>query len=217
MQKRGASVVAGWAVLPAMVLVLIIVPFVLFGSTIETRSLALTHAGSPGLRQFFVAVLLAGDVFLPVPSSIVSTAGGATLGFLPGTLASTVGMTAGALLGYWCGRAFGHPLLHRLVSPASAARAHALAAQLGPWAVAASRPVPVLAEASVLLAGVHRMPFASFMMSSTFANLGVSMVYAWAGSRSTSTASFLFAVGAALGLPAVAMLLSRRFKPETGV
>lgn len=209
MTSRATSAVLRWTTLPGLLLLLILVPFFLFADVIEPRSLALIQTGSVVQRQVWVAALLAVDVFLPIPSSIVSTVAGASLGFASGALASMVGMTVGALIGYSSGRMLGPTLLQRLMTPASVARAEALTLRLGPWAVAVARPVPVLAEASVVLAGTHRMPLGSFVLSTVLANCGVSLVYAWAGSHALSAASFPLALGAALALPALATLLVR--------
>ena len=47
-----------------------------------------------------VIMLLSGDIFLPIPSSVVSTFVGGQMHWLTGTLISWIGMTNGALLGF---------------------------------------------------------------------------------------------------------------------
>lgn len=198
-----------WAVVLTMLLAAIVVPFVLFER--EMQTIAEATLASPNRVALFAGgvVLLAADVVLPVPSSIVNTALGATLGVGLGAMASTIGMSVGCLIGYALGRFGGRPILNRFVGDASLQRAETLSERFGVYGVVISRPIPVLAEASVFLAGVNRMPFGQFVVLSTLSNLGISLVYAFAGARAVSTPGFLFAFVAALALPGIAMLAAR--------
>ena len=74
----------------------------------------------------------------------------------------------------------------------------------------AARPIPVLAEASVLGAGLSRLPFRRFALLTTLANLGIAAVYSAAGAFAAGTGSLLLAFAGALLLPATVMLLTRR-------
>lgn len=127
-----------------------IIPFLAIGelpgerwlSSVDDNALtfALTGAG-----------LLATDVLLPIPSSIVGSMLGARLGFLPGWFWGCIGMTIGNLVGYGAGRL----LLSRFGTRLPKA----------PTLVALflTRPVPVLAEAMAFTAGAERtrlLPFA---------------------------------------------------------
>jgi membrane protein DedA with SNARE-associated domain len=79
--------------------------------------------------------------------------------------------------------------------------------------LALCRPVPVLAEASVIAAGVVGMPFGRTLFVTGFANLGFSAVYALLGASAQTMLGFLFAAAASLALPALALLganLARR-------
>ena len=57
--------------------------------------------------RFEAGVLLAGDILLPVPSSAVTTWGGGVLGVGWATLASSLGMTLGAAVGFALARTLG--------------------------------------------------------------------------------------------------------------
>ena len=202
------SIAVRWAALLCILLICILGPYFAFGEAIGARSLTLLNDAGFWGKAMLVAALLAADVFLPVPSSIVSTIGGTYLGVVGGTISSTAGMTVGALLGYMSGRVFGNSLVPRLLTPESQEQAELLTARRGLWAVAAARPVPVLAEASVIMAGVNRMPLLPFMVIASLSNLGVSLVYATAGAYSSGS-SFGWALAAAIVLPGVALAVSR--------
>jgi membrane protein DedA with SNARE-associated domain len=90
-------------------------------------------------------------------------------------------------------------------------RASAVADRYGQWGLAASRAVPVLAEASVILAGLVRAPFPRFLLITTAANLGIAAAYAAIGAFSMNVGSFLLTFAGALALPALAMLAARYF------
>jgi membrane protein DedA with SNARE-associated domain len=170
-----------WLVPAALLLALILVPFVLFEDTVRVWT-AVHLAGNRGwLLGALIAGLLASDLFLPVPSSIVSTSAGALLGFGPGMLASAVGMSAGAVIGYVFGATAGEGLLRRFVGDSEMQHATRLSGKYGLAALLVSRPIPVLAEASVVCAGVTRMPLARFLAVTTVSNVAISAAYAAAG------------------------------------
>jgi uncharacterized membrane protein YdjX (TVP38/TMEM64 family) len=105
-----------------------------------------------GLLAALVGVgLLVVDVALPVPSSLVMIAHGALFGVALGTLLSVLGCTGAALVGFAVGRR-GGPLLARLVGPEERARAEGLLARWGTLAIVVTRPVPLLAETTAIMA-----------------------------------------------------------------
>jgi len=188
-------------------LALVLVPFFLF----EDLSNAVAHrildaARSPMALASGVALLLAVDVVLPVPSSIVSTGAGALLGVVWGTVASAAGMTAGCAVGYWLGYRFGRPGATRVVGAGELARAEEALSGLREIALLACRPVPVLAEASVVAAGTLRVPFARFMIVVAGANVAVSAWYASIGSMAHDRTTFVIAFLVAAILPGLALL-----------
>src|SRR5690606_35600623 len=80
----------------------------------------------------------------------------------------------------------------------------------GEWSIIIARPVPVLAEGSVLFAGLSQMDFKTFMIYSSLSNFAISTVYAWIGSYASSMNSFLLAFAAAIVLPVLAKFVIRR-------
>jgi uncharacterized membrane protein YdjX (TVP38/TMEM64 family) len=199
-----------------IIIALILIPFLLFGAQIETWTDDFTSAHH---RQAWIALvlgsLLALDILIPTPSSLVGTAAGFMLGFIEGTLVSWAGMTISCIIGYWVGVKFGRAAAQRLVGNSELERLEDLSQRFGDWVVIISRPVPMLAEASVLFAGISDMPRYRFLLLSTLSNLGISAVYAATGAFSATVNSFLLAFGAAVLLPALAMFLARkRNKPQ---
>lgn len=148
----------------------------------EEESLALTRQfleASPGTMGI-VAVVTAGlalDVFLPVPATVLAAAAAATLGDVPAFLAVWLGLGAGCVLGYEFGATAGHAALRRLVTDASERRMRWLESRFGLGALVICRPIPVLAEVSVLLAGSARVPRSLFYPLTLGANVVVALLY----------------------------------------
>ena len=200
-----------WALLATGLLAAILVPFFLYETEItawteellESERSQWTVAGLLGL-------LLASDVLLPVPSSLISTGCGYVLGAVIGTVVSWAGMTAGAAIGYLVGARPGKVVAANAVGDDGLDQARAAQERYGDWSIIVSRAVPVLAEASVIFAGVAGMPFRRFLILAATANLAISAAYATVGALSLATESFLIAFLGAMLLPGLLMLATRR-------
>lgn len=198
-----------WVVISVSLLALILVPFVLFEDQFNALAGRVVSGDvSPWYSATAIALLLAADVFLPVPSSILAAASGMVLGFVWGAVTVWVGMTAACVLGYTFG-ARAASAARRFVGEAGMARASNLATRYGAYALLLSRPVPVLAEASVIFAGIVRQPFIRFLRLTAWSNAGVALGYAAIGAYSMSVDSFLLAFLGAIAVPGLAMLAGR--------
>jgi membrane protein DedA with SNARE-associated domain len=117
-------------------------------------------------------------------------------------------MMAGAVLGYAVG-ARGSGAARKLVGEDGIARAAGLFGRYGDVTIVFCRPVPVVAEASVVFAGLVRAPFPRFVQLIALSNLGIAAGYAAFGAFSMRLDSFLLAFLGALLLPGFFMLLSK--------
>ena len=156
---------------------------------------------------------LATDIFLPVPSSVVSTLAGSQLGTAGATLASFVGMTLGAIIGFAVARAWGRSLALWFSKEEDLARMEELSEKLGPTVLVITRAVPILSEAGVLLMGVNGLSWRKFMPPVLLSNLGLSFVYAISGENFP----ILYAICGAIALPVLAACVVRWMWPETEV
>jgi uncharacterized membrane protein YdjX (TVP38/TMEM64 family) len=156
-----------------------------------------------------VAFLLV-DIVLPVPSSFVLSTTGYLLGLGVGSAVCFVGLSCASLAGYALGRYAGGPLTQRIVGRAQLDRFAELSRRHGDLLLVAFRAMPVLAEATTILAGISRLPLPRFMMVVSVGNLVVALVYAWIGAVSASQSSFLFASVASIVLPVIIVWSLRR-------
>lgn len=193
-----------WATLWIAIIGIVLLPFFLFEEQFNAFAADLTRGGlSPAIASAGIAALLAFDVLLPVPSSIVSTGAGVLLGFTLGTTVVWTGMMAGCLVAYALGaRASG--AAERFVGAESLNHARRLAERYGNWTIVICRPVPVLAEATILAAGLVRAPLGRVLLLAGAANLGIAVGYAAVGAFAMRVDSFLVAFVGAILIPAVA-------------
>ena len=199
-----------WSAVTLFVLAVVIVPFALFEASILRAVEALTGSGTRRLAvALTIALLLASDVFLPIPSSVLATLSGLSLGLGSGALVTWAGMQSGALIGYVVGRWVGTSAVARFVGPAELERAAESHRRWGWFSLVVSRAVPVLAESSVLLAGTVRMPVARFAWCTGASNAGVALVYAAVGAYAVEARAFLLAFAASILVPGAAMFVHR--------
>jgi len=200
--------------LVAIVLAIPIVPFVAFGPSMEERiERDIRSALAPETVGLMVVGLLAVDVFLPVPSSVVSTVAGSVLGFGLGTAASWLGMTLGAGGAFLLARLLGRSLALRFSKAEDLGRIDVLSARYGPMVLVLARPVPILAEASVLFLGATRLSWTRFFVPIALSNLGIAAVYAALG----DLVQLPVALAASIALPLVLTALARwRWKKDEG-
>src|SRR3954471_16521858 len=124
-----------WALLIGLMFALIIIPFLIFEKQFEALGTWLAEGHASGWASASIIIgLLALDVFLPVPSSIVSTGAGVLLGFWRGVAVIWVGMTLGCIIGYAFG-ARAAAAARKLVGEESLERAGKVMERHGPWAL----------------------------------------------------------------------------------
>jgi uncharacterized membrane protein YdjX (TVP38/TMEM64 family) len=205
-----------WIAITIVTIAAIIIPFLLFGEKIDAAIIQMRDGAgnSRGFVAFILGSLLASDILLPIPSSIVSTACGLLLGIFTGTIVSLAGMTLSCIIGYFMAAKLGEPFVAKMVGKDSMKRFKQLQQKHGNTVVIITRPVPVLAEIAVLSAGLGQIPFGRFLLLSTLSNLGISAVYAVIGACSADLDAFLLAVAGSILLPGIGMLWLRFKQPR---
>lgn len=155
---------------------------------------------------------LSADILLPIPSSVLAVWGVVSLGPVAGMITIWLGLCAACICGYALGALSNAWLLKKLfIRTQDMLEARRLSARYGSWALVLSRAVPVLAEASVITAGLVRMPFRRFMLVTSLANAGIALIYALIGDYAHVQASFLAALIASIAVPAAAWSMTRLF------
>lgn len=206
--------------LPMIIVLLVpIIPFLLFGEAMDAWLAAWQeNPPHPATLALVIIGLLATDVFLPIPSSLVTTLAGSQLGAIGGTLASFLGMTLGAAIGFGLARWCGPPLVRWLTRSDDLDRTAKLAARFGPLLLLVGRGVPVLAEASVLLLGMHGMNWRTFLPPVLLSNAVLAIAYALMGSFSDELGGLPFVLAVSVIVPVLLVaafrIFSRRSDPS---
>ncbi|MGC4106269.1 MAG: VTT domain-containing protein [Thermomicrobiales bacterium] len=143
--------------------------------------------GGIGAAMLGVGLLLV-DVLLPVPSSLVMTAQGALFGIVLGTTLSMIGSVGAALVGFAIGRK-GMRFIARFVSPEEQAASNRLLERWGPLALIVTRPVPILAETTAIMAGASTLGWGKATIGIVVGAFPAALIYAIAGAYATSVAS----------------------------
>ncbi|TFH79999.1 3-dehydroquinate synthase [Pseudomonas kribbensis] len=184
--------------------VLVIASFLLFEQQIQDflNHLDLYLPSSPTQQlnlALLLIALLALDVVLPVPSSVVSLLAVAILGSVGGYLVIFIGLCLGAGLGYALGAGYFRMLSSRL--GLHQRKPGQMAYRLGTLSLICLRGVPVLAETSVVAAGMQRYPLRSFLLVTTLANAGLALAYSAIGTFLVEENALLVTILASMVLP----------------
>lgn len=188
-----------------------LIPFLAFGTRLDHAVARwLDPLPAPPVLAAIEVGVLAADLLLPVPSSMVATLGGAHLGVVIGTACAWLGMTAGAMVGWWLGHTAGAASLSSL----TADEKERLARQqrrFGPLAVVLTRPLPLVAEAAALMAGAAGMGWWEFLVAAGSGNLVITLVWSLAGALGRQTDSLQWVLVGSLAVPvAITWLMARR-------
>ncbi len=162
--------------------------------------------------------LLVADLFLPVPGTAIMAALGFTYGPLAGGGISAAGSFLSGALAYGLCRALGQRAAARLVSAADLVKGEALFARWGAWLVVLSRWLPLFPEVIACMAGLTRMPAATFFLALACGSVPLGFTYAAIGHAGVAHPTLAVLVSA--GLPPVLWLvihrtLFARQKPES--
>lgn len=164
-----------------------------FGLQLEpavTSWLSTRGAGSAVL----IIVLLASDVFLPVPSSVIMVLSGAAFGVLWGSIIALAGSIAGEWLGFELVRKYGRPLSSRMIGEDEYRRFNRFFERHGAAAVIVTRPLPIVMETMSVVAGLSPMRRTTFLIASLVGTGPIVVVYAYAGALSRDVGSIVPAV-----------------------
>ncbi|WP_420137942.1 TVP38/TMEM64 family protein [Sphingomonas sp.] len=204
---RAPSALKGRLTFAALLLLLILGPFFLFGQDIEQWAQAWLRHGrwiAP-----FVIVLLALDPLLPIPSSLISIGGAAHLGLQGGFACIWIGLLLGSAISYGLGAALARNATAR---PAPLDRLPRRSSWRDVWTLALSRPVPVVAEMSSIMLARSGMPVGVYMAVSTAANAVLAACYAAAGALLVNQTSLPTILIVLVGLTGVPWLISLQLR-----
>lgn len=193
------------SVLAATLAITVILTFVLWEQPLTyfvDDWIASSQLSANGVALVVIALLTL-DVLLPVPSSLISVAAGSLLSPFVAFSSIFLGMFCGCLFGYGLGRLLGQTGVGKLVKPAQQQLANRNLFSAHARYLMACRGVPVLAEVSILMAGVNRVPMKTFLITTSIANVLIALAYILAGQLIQHANSIFIAVIVVLAMPAL--------------
>ena len=203
--------------LPLMCAVLLVpvIPFLFWGADVERwlRDVAESPPSKAATAGLVVA-LLSTDILLPIPSSVVSTMAGWKLGWFWGTWATWWGMNLGAIVGFGFARRWGGPFARHFSKQEDLQRMRLISNRYGPLVLVLTRGMPVFAEASVLIAGIHALSWWRFLPAVLLSNLGVAAAYTALGDFAERHQWLPLALGVAVAIPILIAALAHAWLPK---
>ncbi len=136
---------------------------------------------------------------------------------MPATLASWLGTTAGACVGFGFSRWLGQPFARRFAESEDLARIETISQRFGPLVLLITRPLPILAEACVLVMGTTTLSWGRFLVPVVFSNLAIAMIYAAAGMGFEEQKPLMIAAVVSGAIPLLLALEIRRRLSRSGI
>jgi len=194
--KRTMTLIAGVA--GAVILSKLLIENVL-GIRLDTLAESWMARAGTGGGAIAVVTLLAADLFLPIPSSLIMVLSGAVFGVLWGSVFSLIGSIGGEWLGFELVRRYGRRASSKMVGDDELERLSRVFARHGAAVVVVTRALPVVMETMSVVAGLSKMNRGSFLVASLLGTAPIVVVYAYAGAVWRRTGSLI---------PAIIMLLA---------
>ena len=167
---------------------------------IRTDALVESWMAQAGTGSAVIMVsLLAADLFLPIPSSLIMVLDGAAFGVFWGSVLSLAGSIGGEWLGFELVRRYGRRASSKIVGDEELERLARVFARHGIAVVVVTRALPVVMETMSVVAGLSKMTRGAFLLASFVGTAPIVVVYAYAGAVSRQTGSLI---------PAVIMLIA---------
>ena len=193
-----------------------IIPWMIWGDALDatftvegSRTWIAGFGAAGGLAG---AGLLVADLLLPIPSTLVMSALGLAYGTWLGGLYAAAGTMLAGLVAYALSRWLGRPLALRLAGEEGLCAGEGLFARGGAWLVAGSRCLPILPEAVACLAGLHRMPFRTFLFALACGSVPTGFLFAAIGALGQAEPAW--ALGLSVVVPVALWLGARRWLPR---
>ena len=176
------------------------------------RWMATAGAGS----ALVMIALLAADLFLPIPSSVIMVLSGAAFGVLWGSLFSLVGSIGGEWLGFELVRRYGRRASANLAGEEELERLSRVFERHGVAVIVVTRALPVVMETMSVVAGLSTMTRSSFLIASLVGTAPIVVVYAYAGAVSRQTGSLVPAIIMLIAVAAFGWVIYRaRIEPAS--
>jgi uncharacterized membrane protein YdjX (TVP38/TMEM64 family) len=150
-------------------------------------------------------LVLASDIILPVPSSIVMYTNGYILGLIAGSFISLVAVMIGAIVGYYLGK-----MTSLGIKAKEDENAERVLLKYGTMSILISRGIPILSESICIVCGYNKMPLKLYLILNLIGYIPVCLVYGFFGSAGYDKNTFLISFGCSLLISALFWFLGKK-------
>lgn len=186
------------------------IPFLIWGEGFEAMWTPERLAAVGPWAWALGLALLAADLLMPTPSTVVMSGLGLIYGIWLGGLLAAAGVVLSGVLGYGLCRLAGEKMAVRLVGERDFARVQAMLGRFGPLIVAASRWIPLVSETVSCLAGLTGMPFRRFLTALVCGALPLGLTFAAVGRLGIDRPATALGISA-LAPPLIWLVFARHF------
>ena len=144
---------------------------------------------------------LASDILLPVPSGPLITLAGGQLGVAVTAIAAWLGLMLGGLVAFAIAKRWGHAAAAKFASADELQRLVQVARKHDVGLILITRPLPILAEAAVLVAGVLDVEWRRLVASLAVGNAVVAVTFAALGQQAAEQEWMAIAIVLSVVLP----------------
>ncbi len=184
--------------------VLFAAPLLVFGDRFDAALSG--EQAAARLREFGAWAAAAGvglivaDLVLPIPATAVMTAFGVVYGALMGGLLASAGSFCAGSIAYGASRRWGRRAALRLVGHDDLEKSEQFFRRAGGFAVALTRPLPLLPEVIACMAGLSGMPAATFFTALALGAAGTGFTFAAVGAMGVERPALAVALGCLIPL-----------------
>lgn len=165
---------------------------------------------SAGWLATALVLVLAADILLPVPSGPLITLAGGHLGVPLTAMTAWLGLMLGSVAAFGITKRWGGKLARKLASPEDLATLQAMADKHDTWLLLVTRPLPILAEATVLLCGALDTRWSRLLWTLAIANAAVALTFAALGQQAEQQEWMTIAIVLSIVVPLAATQLVRQ-------
>jgi uncharacterized membrane protein YdjX (TVP38/TMEM64 family) len=196
-----------------------------FSKEVKAAVNILSRADIDGLRTYLkgfgiwapimsMALMVLQALAAPLPAFVITFANAWIFGWVKGAFYSWTGAMIGASLCFWIAKAFGRPVVEKLIGKKSIETTDRFFERYGKSSVLIARLLPIVPFDIVsYAAGLTNMGFWEFFWATGLGQLPATIVYSWLGENLSPSAKYLFwAITGFLSLLIFSMAIKKRFE-----
>ena len=202
MTKKQLSIVGTTSLLAVLIGLYFLVPK--FAEQVNVAGGILSSADIKGMRNYLngfgiwapvvsMALMVFQAIAAPLPAFVITFANAWIFGWIKGAIYSWTGAMIGASLCHLIARAYGRPVVEKMVGKKSLETTDRFFERYGKHSVLIARLLPVVPfDIISYAAGLTNMGFWAFFWTTGLGQLPATIVYSWLGENMAPSAKYLF-------------------------